>query len=127
MKLKALINRIDKFNKELADAIKEMDGNNEFVEIGSTIIGEFTPIDPIEYQVDGDSIHIEFDGEEYTLTYKEEFDECIDRNGDFSFYDDNYLIDSIKEYRKRIRKSLKVWRSENPDAELENEEIEDEE
>lgn len=125
MKLKALINRIDKFNKELADAIKEMEGDNEFVEIGSTIIGEFTPIDPIEYQVNGDSIHINFDDEEYTLTYNDEYDSCYDT--DNNYFDDEYLIECIKYAKKRIRKSLKVWRSENPDAELENEEIEDEE
>lgn len=124
MKLKALINRIDKFNKELADAIKEMDGDNEFVEVGTTIVG-FSPIPSIEYKVDGESIHIEFDGEEYTLTYDKDLDSCYDRSNEF--YDDEYVVDGIKEYRKRIRKSLKVWRSENPDAELENEEIEDEE
>lgn len=125
MKIKTLVNNIDKFNKMLADAIAEMDGDNEFVEVGTTIV-EFSPISPIEYKVDGESIHIEFDGEKYTLTYEEEFDECIDRNGDFSFYDDNYVMDGIREYKKRIRKSLKVWRSENPDAELEKDDDEDE-
>ena len=124
MKIKTLVNNIDKFNKMLADAIAEMDGDNEFVEVGTTIVG-FSPIPPIEYKVDGESIHIEFDGEEYTLTYDKDFDSCYDRS--IEFYDEDYLMDGIREYKKRIKKSLKVWRSENPDAELENEEIEDEE
>lgn len=115
MKIKTLIGKIDRFNDMLKEAIDRMDGNNEFVEVGTTIIGEFGTIDSIEYKHIKNKLVVKWEGEKYVI--KEEDGELIG--------DDYTLLDCIQHYKRRIKKSLKIWESENPDEELENEDDEE--
>ena len=107
--------KIEKYNKELA-AYVEMTGDNEVPDIDSTVIG-YSPMNPIEireglnvleYADDGfwEEISVWKESGEYYLSGEEELDELLRYN------------------RRRLRKGIRVWKSENPDAELESEDEE---
>ena len=107
--------KIEKFNKELSAYI-EMTGDNQVPDIECTIIGT-SPMTPIQvkdlpngiaYADDGwwEEIVIEKECGEYWLSGEEELDDLLRYN------------------RRRLRKGIRVWKSANPDAEMEKEDNE---
>lgn len=105
-------NIVARLNEELNEYYKATD-NAEVYDIDTTIIGSGGHITYTLYKTvikreesDGDSV------------FKDSF-----RVG--SEWEMEELKDQIIHDRKRLRKSWKVWKSENPDAELEREDDEE--
>lgn len=107
--------KIEKWNKELA-AYVEMTGDNQVPDIDCSIIGT-SPMEAMEikdlpnglsYCDDGwwEEITIEHEGGVYWLSGVEDLDDLLKYN------------------RRRLRKGIRVWRSENPDRELEKDDEE---
>jgi hypothetical protein len=117
MKLDTLIKRVEKFNQELEECYKQ----TECVElycVDTTIVGDTMYIAPFtitEEMFDGERLvtFAQEDGEEYHITQ-----EMLDE--EFEIQVDSLLWD-MRYYRRMIKKTWRVWQSENPDAELENE------
>lgn len=117
LKLLKCRRKIEKYNKELADYVL-MTESNEVPDIDSTVIGT-SPMQSIEiketkngfkYSDDGcwwQSISIEFEDGEVWVDGEDELDDMLRYN------------------RRRIRKGIRVWKSENPDAELEKDDEEE--
>ena len=110
MKAKTIINAVNKFNKELNEYYTAT-GETELYEVDTTIEGETYPVEFITYWEFKDFIRVELDG----TTWKIEDED--------SWEMDDFL-DTLRYYRRRLRKSWRVWKSENPDAELEKEDEE---
>lgn len=114
--LKSIKKAIAKFNAELEEYHK-VAGDYNLPEIDTTIIGysELTPYEITDETERGFTCIA--DGFGYVIGYVE------DEDGEeyISGWDDGYnnLKDSIAYDRRRIRKAWRVWRSENPDYELE--------
>lgn len=101
---KGLIKAIDKFNADFA-AYTKATGDSDLPTIDSTIIG-YDPAQPYTYQVLKTRIKVtDADGMEYTVTDELELDE---------------VKEAIKYDRRRLAKAWRVFRSENPDWELEH-------
>ena len=102
--------KIEKYNRELADYVK-LTGDNEVPDIDCTIIGT-SPMEPIEMKETKNGIGYADDGwwEEITVEY-----EC----GEYWLSGEYDLDDLLKYNRRRLRKGIRVWKSENPDAEME--------
>lgn len=97
---KRLVRTIEKFNKELAEYIK-VSGDDELPDIDCTLIG-FSPVD--FYAIDGDEV-TDCDGNKYDTT-----DWCSLEE----------LKEALKYDRRRLSKAWRIWKSENPDWELEH-------
>lgn len=101
---KSLIKAIDKFNADFA-AYTKASGDSDLPTIDSTIIG-YDPAQPYTYQVLKTRIKVtDADGMEYTITDEYELDE---------------VKEAIKYDRRRLAKAWRVFKSENPDWELEH-------
>ena len=107
--------KIERYNKELA-AYVEMTGDNDVPDIDCTIIGT-SPMNPIEVKQTEKGIAFADDGfwESIEVVY-----EC----GEYYFVGEDELDDLLKYNRRRLRKGIRVWKSENPDLELEKDEEE---
>lgn len=102
--------KIEKYNKELADYVK-MTGDNEVPDIDTTVIGT-SPMEAIEVKELPDGIAYNDDGYWEEITIEEE---C----GEFWVSGEDGLDDLLKYNRRRLRKGIRVWKSENPDEEME--------
>ena len=109
--------KIEKFNSDLA-AYVEMTGDNEVPDIECTVIGT-SPMNPIEFKETKNGLGYADDGWWEEITIEQEM-------GEFWLSGEDELDDLLKYNRRRLRKGVRVWKSENPDAELEKEK-EDEE
>lgn len=102
--------KIEKFNAELAAYVK-MTESNEVPDIDSTVIGT-SPMNPIEIKETKNGLGYADDGlwEEITIER-----EC----GEYWLSGEDELDDLLKYNRRRLRKGIRVWKSDNPDKELE--------
>ena len=102
--------KIEKYNRELADYV-EMTGDNEVPDIDTTVIGT-SPMEAIEVKELPDGIAYNDDEYWEEITIEEE---C----GEFWVSGEYKLDDLLKYNRRRLRKGIRVWKSENPDKEME--------
>lgn len=124
---KKVLNLLAKYRKQVEDfnaeieAYAKMTGDYDVPEIDSTVIG-FSPLVPYEIKERVNGFKVTTDGIVYTVKAV-----CI--NGEWEILGWHYL-DGLKAQiafdRRRLRKGIRVWKSENPDAELEKDD-EDEE
>lgn len=112
--------QVEDFNAEI-EAYAKMTGDYDVPEIDSTVIG-FSPLVPYEIKERVNGFKVTTDGNVFTVKAV-----CI--NGEWETVGWHYL-DGLKAQiafdRRRLRKGIRVWKSENPDAELEKDD-EDEE
>lgn len=102
------------FNAELEEYYKET--GSEVPDIETTIIGSSGII---KYTVDEASNKITRIEEDASLTSP------LEDNYKIGYYwDEQELLDQIKYDRRRLKKGWRVWKSENPDAELERDDEE---
>ena len=107
---KSLTKAIEKFNAEFA-AYTKASGDSDLPYIDCTVTG-YAPADPYTYQVFKTRVKVtDCDGETYTVTDEYELDE---------------VKEALKYDRRRLAKAWRVFKSENPDWELEHD-TEDEE
>lgn len=114
MKIKTFISKIEKFNGELADAVARI-GENEFLDVDITIIGSTSTIEPLEYELTETSVIVV----DPNCGQRNECGVCGGDMEDTWELDD--VLDGIKLYKRMIKKTIRVWESENPDAEMEKE------
>lgn len=120
--LKSIKRAIAKFNAELEEYHK-VAGDYELPLIECTIIGteELLPYEITDETERGFTCNA--DGYDYKITL------CEDEDGEeyIDGWDNGYdaLKDTIAYDRRRLRKAWRVWKSENPDAELERDEDEE--
>ena len=107
--------KIEKYNKELA-AYVEMTGDNDVPDIDCTIIGT-SPMNPIEVKQTEKGIAFADDGFWESI-------EVVCECGEYYFVGEDELDDLLKDNRRRLRKGIRVWKSEKPDLELEKDEEE---
>lgn len=107
--------KIEKYNKELADYVK-VTGDNEVPDIDSTIIGT-SPMDAIEVKDLPNGIAYADDGWWENIIVESE-------NGEYWVSGEDELDDLLRYNRRRLHKGIRVWKSENPDMELEKDEEE---
>lgn len=107
--------KIEKYNKELADYIA-LTESDEVPDIECTIIGT-SPMSAIKLKEIAYGLAYRDDGlwEEITIE-----SEC----GEYWLSGEDELDDLLKYNRRRLRKGIRVWKSENPDAELEKDDEE---
>lgn len=107
-KKKALLRRIDKFNADLAEFTKA-NGSCELPSIDSTLIS-IDPAKPYEYHTTKAGVLIvrDTDNNSYAIEYE----------GDL--YDPYGIDTSLKYDRRRLNKAWRIFKSENPDWELEH-------
>lgn len=111
MKLETIKRMVERFNAELNKYYAET-GETELYEIGTTIIGDTSRIEPFEIKEFGYGLRISGNDEVYKL------------KKDAWSWDYNEVPAVIDYYKRMLKKSWRVWRSENPDAELEKEDEE---
>jgi len=102
--------KIDKYNEQLSAYIRET-GDDEVPEIDSTVIGT-SPMSPIEYKESRRGIMYCDDGWWDDITVEEE---C----GEYWVSGEEMLDDLLKHNRRRLRFGMRVWKSNNPDAVME--------
>lgn len=108
--IKKSIKAIDKFNEELARYVA-VSGDSELPIIDCTVVGT-EPVQPYKYKVLKTMLKVT------DLTG----DEIVVRDE----YDAEELRESLKYDKRRLNKAWRVWKSENPDAELERDTDDDE-
>lgn len=113
MTRKTIKRQIEKFNAELQECYNRT-GDELLYWVDTTIEGETTYIPMIQYTEHKGYIEVVTDNDTYRID-----DDC-------SEYDINTEMfkDDMRFYRRMIRKTLRVWEAENPDAELEKEDEE---
>lgn len=124
-KIERVKRQVLKFNAELEEYAKAT-GGYELPIIDSTIIGyeELLPYEIVEEQEE--ALRILADG----FTYEVRIEREEDFDGEIYEYvkgwDNGYdaLKDGIAYDRRRLKKGWRIWRAENPDAELEKEDDE---
>lgn len=105
-------NIVARFNDELNEYY-DATNNLDVLDIDTTIIGSGGHI---KYTLFKTVIRRdEYDGK---IVYKDSFK----INNEFEV---DELLDQIRYDRKRLRKSWRVWKSENPDAEMEKDDLDD--
>lgn len=123
-------NQVVKFNEELEEFYIKTD-DNKLPIIDSTIIGfEELPlavITEIGYFDNEDKygFQVEWDNETYEVCIIADED---DRNILYVDGWDNWLdglYETLKYNKRRLKKAIRIWESENPDAELEKEDDEE--
>lgn len=108
---KSLIKAIDKFNADLA-AYTKASGDSDLPYIDSTLLG-YSPAEPYTCQVFKTRVKVtDVDGQPYTITDETELDE---------------VKEAIKYDRRRLAKAWRIFKSDNPDWELEHDTDEDNE
>lgn len=105
--------KIEKFNEQLRAYI-EMTGDNEVPDIDCSIIGT-SPMDYITIQETTNGFIYTDDGLDYTV-------EVVSECGEFWLDGEDELDYNLAYNRRRLRKGIRVWKSDNPDYELEREE-----
>lgn len=104
--------KIEKYNKELA-AYVEMTGDNNVPDIDCTVIGT-SPMEPIKVKELKNGLSYAEDDWWTDITVEQE---C----GEYWLSGEDELDDLLKFNRRRLRKGIRVWKSENPDREMEKE------
>ena len=121
---KKVLNLLAKYRKQVEDfnaeieAYAKMTGDYDVPEIGSTVIG-FSPLVPYEITERANGFKVTTDGIVFTVKAV-----CI--NGEWGILGWHDCLDEIAYDRRRLKKGIRVWKSENQDAELEKDD-EDEE
>lgn len=114
-KLETYKKKVLQFNEDL-EVYYKVDPSRELPIIESTLIG-FDPFEPYEIEDLENGFKVNADGLEIYVTIE------VDEDGEefISGWDDGYdnLKESIQYDRRRLNKAWKVWKSENPDVELE--------
>lgn len=112
------INKVKQYNERLQKYI-DTTGDNELPEIDCTCIG-FSVMSPYTWKETENGVIFDCDG--YIIRVEQEYED-----GDFWLSGVDDLIEGIKYDDRRIRKAWKVFKSENPDKELEKMDDESEE
>lgn len=110
--IKKVIRKVEKFNADL-EAYAKVAGDYELPETECSIEG-FSEVGKYTYEVSGNETSIlvkDGDGNEFDI-YD---DECV-------AYDE--YEEAIKYDRRRLGMAWRIWKSENPDAELEKDDEE---
>ena len=107
---KRIRRKIEKYNKELADYVT-MTGDNEVPDIECTVIGT-SPLEPIKIKELSNGIAYSDDGFFEEITVHKEL-------GEYWLSGEDELDDLLKYNRRRLRKCILVWKSDNPDKEME--------
>ena len=107
--------KIERYNKELADYVA-LTGDCEVPDIDCTVIGT-SPMEPIQLKETANGLAYADDNWWEEITIEKE---C----GEYWLSGEDELDDLLKYNRRRLRKGIRVWKSENPDAEMEKEEEE---
>lgn len=107
--------KIEKFNNQLAEYIA-MTGDNEVPDIDCTVIGT-SPMEPIQMKELKNGLAYCDDGWWEKITVEKE---C----GEYWLSGEDELDDTLSFYRRRLRKGIRVWKSDNPDKEMEKEDEE---
>ena len=115
---------VEKFNEELAEYVK-LTGDNLLPDIETTCFG-FSELEPVVVSEIENGFACDYDGLVYEvkIAYDEDGEEYVD-GWDMSYehpYD--LLKDALAYDRRRMRKGIRIYMSENPDAELEKDEEE---
>ena len=108
--------KIEKFNSDLAEDVR-MTGDNLVPDIECSIIGT-SPMEPIEFKETKNGLGYCDDGWWEEITIESEM-------GEYWLSGEEELDDFLKYNRRRLRKGIRVWKSENPDIELEKDEDDD--
>lgn len=104
--------KIDKFNKDLKEYVNATE-SDLVPEIDSTVIG-YSSMSPINIKETDKGIrYTEDDGASW------EDIEVVGECGEFWVSGEAELDDLLAYNRRRLRKGWRVWKSNNPDAELE--------
>ena len=106
--------QVEKFNVDLAEYVK-VTGSNDLPLIDSTIVG-YEPLEPYEVKDRKNGFDVIADGTTMQVRVKK-IDGELEVVGWSDYYDG--VKESLAYDRKRLSKGWRVWRSENPDAELE--------
>lgn len=114
-KMNRVIKAIEKFNADLQSYIDATESNDLPV-IGTTVIGDYDPLDPATIEVLKTKVRVELDGWRYELRPV-----CEDGDWEIDGWDNYYdgLKQDITYQRARLRKAWRIWKSENPDLEEE--------
>lgn len=105
--------KIEKFNDQL-NAYIELTGDNEVPDIDCSIIST-SPMDYIIIRETTNGFIYTDDGLDYAV-------EVVSECGDFWLDGEDELDSNLAYNRRRLRKGIRVWKSENPDRELEKDE-----
>lgn len=117
MTVKQVLKAVEKFNKELEDLYRAQ-GERELPIVDCTIIGT-EPYEPMTIVETKKGIKVTSDGETFHIyEYNDGGEKCLH---DWDDYFDG-LKEELAYQRERMRKAWRVFRSENPDAELERDE-----
>lgn len=108
------IRKIEAHNEKLAEYVEET-GYNQLPTMDCTIIG-YEEVKPIEWKET--SIGIEVDDNGYKIYLEQEQDE----DGEYYLSGLEEFLDTMRYDARQLRKAWRVWRAENPDAELERDE-----
>lgn len=111
MKLETIKRMVEKFNADLNEYYTTT-GETELYEVDTTIIGDTSAITPYEIREFAYGIRVTGNDETFKL-----------RKDSYS-WDYESLPNALRYYHRMLKKSWRVWRSENPDAELEKEDEE---
>lgn len=119
MRLTGIKKQLEKFNKDLNEYYTET-GETELYEVDTTVIGETSIIEPFVVREFGYGLRVENGNDVWRLkehNYEGEW-----------WIEDWEGVDGLKGYlqyyRRMLNKSWRIWRSENPDTELEKEDEE---
>lgn len=106
--INAITKRIDKFNADFEEFVR-VNGESELPTIDSTVIG-YDPAQAYTYKVLKTRVIVtDCDGDKYTVTDEFDLEE---------------LNEAIKYDKRRLSKAWRVFKSENPDMELEKDDEE---
>lgn len=108
--------KIAKYNQELENYV-HMTGSNDVPDIECTVIG-MSPMEKIQVTETPNGIGYADDGFWQEVSVEED---C----GEYWLSGVEELEDLLRYNRRRLRKGVRVWKSENPDAELEKDDDED--
>ena len=101
--LKRLVRKIDRFNKDLSEYFKTT-GEKELPSVDSTYIS-LDPVDLYKYEVLKTKLKVtDCDGDSFDVA------------NDYQAYE---LEEGLRYDKRRLAKAWRIWKSENPDAELE--------
>ena len=113
--------QVEQFNADLAEYVK-VTGSNDVPLIDSTVIG-YDPLEPYEIKDRKNGFDVIADGIKMKVRATRVCGE-IEVTGWTDFYDG--VRESLAYDRRRLSKGWRVWKSENPDAELERDDEDDE-
>lgn len=104
------IKKIRRHNDKLAEYVRTT-GSNELPTFDCTVIG-FEPVDPITWRETEQGIMVDDNG--YTIRMEQEYED-----GEYWLSGVDDLEMSLRYDARQLKKAWRVWRAENPDAELE--------